>query len=278
MPVPLEYLMPSGIEELERLRREREASSQQGRPSFWDSLMSLYNAERQRVSDRFDYLADPSTWRMGAPPDYHTLPQLSPEQAQEALGPMIEEAMGAAMLPIPGVLGMIRRTLPPPSKTVPGFKLFDLKRSKPGELFPTQIGKSKGTVPGVWMDAEDLPTKGFAARPGLHMGDVPHAPQMLTKSGQLPPNRVWATTEMPADIPYQHLADVSPTRDLPKLLPKEGHYTYRVRPDALPWTIGGSMKVGRVLDDAEVEAILRSKGIEPPTRIGGPINLKDWGF
>ncbi len=56
-----------------------------------------------------------------------------------------------------------------------GYKLFEM--NKDGTLFPLFIGKNREVPMGEWIVAEYIPTKGFAARGGWHIGaDVPDAP------------------------------------------------------------------------------------------------------
>jgi len=67
------------------------------------------------------------------------------------------------------------------------WKLFRLKKN--GELTPLFIGKSKELPVGEWMEAEDIPTKGFAHRPGWHATLKPLAPHL--KEDAKGENRVW---------------------------------------------------------------------------------------
>ena len=52
-------------------------------------------------------------------------------------------------------------------KTGYGYKLFEMDMD--GKLYPLFIGKNKETKIGEWIPAENLPTKGFAERPGWHL-------------------------------------------------------------------------------------------------------------
>jgi len=63
------------------------------------------------------------------------------------------------------------------------YKLFKLR--KDGTLGPLFIGATMRVPIGEWLEAEDIPTKGFAHRPGWHTGATPNAPH-LTEKG-----RVW---------------------------------------------------------------------------------------
>ena len=59
--------------------------------------------------------------------------------------------------------------------------------------------------------------------------------------------------------------DVRDQFSLKSVAEAAGYYRYRTNPnpDTVPWIITGAMKVSRILDDAETEAILRENGIEP---------------
>ena len=134
----------------------------------------------------------------------------------------------------------------------------------------------------------------LAYRPGWHLGELPEAKQFYTKDKETgekkqKKNFVWAECEIAADFDYQEEAMSygynkngkfqHSLAGLPKI-PKDGYYTYRTNPDPTtqPWYITGSMKVNRILTDAETNAILRSHGIEPMKRDGGELNLKALGF
>jgi len=70
-------------------------------------------------------------------------------------------------------------------QTITAYKLF--RRMKDGTLAPLFIGKRKRLPTGVWLNAESIPTKGYAYRPGWHACLEPHAPH-LRQGG----DRVWA--------------------------------------------------------------------------------------
>ena len=68
------------------------------------------------------------------------------------------------------------------------FKLFHVRRdSTLGSLF---INRSLVVEPGVWLEAEDHPTKGFAHRPGWHCNETPSAPHLSMKG------RAWYKVEI----------------------------------------------------------------------------------
>ena len=67
------------------------------------------------------------------------------------------------------------------------WKLFRLMKG--GAIAPLFINKKLRLEPGVWYEAEDHPTKGFAHRPGFHILSERNAPH-LGKKG-----RVWKQVE-----------------------------------------------------------------------------------
>lgn len=209
---------------------------------------------------------------------------------------------------------MIRQG-PPPKKTKIAYKVFCVKN---GKLYPPMVANpgAQDTPMGVWLDASEgeragesktgrpqvkaggKGTKGgggkLAYRPGWHLGEVPKADQFYTrnkKTGQKEQykNFVWAECEIAADIDYQDEAmSYGYTANgkfrhsyagLPRL-PKDGCYKYRTNPDpnTKPWYITGSMKVNRILSDAETDAILRAHGETPMPRQGGPLDLEALGI
>lgn len=135
----------------------------------------------------------------------------------------------------------------------------------------------------------------LAFRPGWHLGETPLATQFdrtnpeTGKRELFPENFVWAECEIAADKNYQEEAmSYGYTKSgkfqhslagLPKL-PVDGYYKYRTNPnpDTVPWLITGAMKVTRLLDDAEVNRILESKGLPPKNRVGGNKTLADLGL
>ena len=148
-----------------------------------------------------------------------------------------------------------------PVKTVIAYKLFRVG-PEPGQLFPLFIGKKKATEQGVWVEAEAIPTKGFAERPGWDAGHLPIAPHLRTKAGQIAANRVWAEVEMPDDVDWQSIASATKTKDIRGMVPTGGHYKFKTsKMQGGAWMIGGSIKINRVLTNAEVGKILSEAGL-----------------
>ena len=65
-----------------------------------------------------------------------------------------------------------------------------IRNLKNGELSPLFINKKSRLPIGVWLEAENHPTKGFSVRKGWHCTLSPIAPHLSTK------NRVWVKVEV----------------------------------------------------------------------------------
>lgn len=78
--------------------------------------------------------------------------------------------------------------------TIVVYKLF--RQRKDGSLGPLFIGARQRIELGVVLSAEDIPTKGYAHRPGWHSGWEPYAPHLSEKG------RVWAQCEIPSDADW----------------------------------------------------------------------------
>jgi len=73
------------------------------------------------------------------------------------------------------------------------YKIF--KRRKDGSIGPLFINARAHLEVGVWLEAEDHPTKGYAHRPGWHATLAPVAPHIkLTPKGG--PSREWFVVEI----------------------------------------------------------------------------------
>lgn len=198
----------------------------------------------------------------------------------------------------------------PPKKTGVAYKVFYAKGGQLYPPMVANPGGA-GTPVGVWLDADigqaAPPSKtgrmqvqaggkgtnaakgSLAFRPGWHLGDIPLAKQFARKNPEtgvkdlFPADFVWAECEYAMDVNYQEEAmSYGYTENgkfrhsyagLPKL-PTDGYYRYRTNPnpDTVPWVITGSMKVNRILTDAETDAICLEAGVEPMKRQGGPMD------
>lgn len=146
-------------------------------------------------------------------------------------------------------------------KTIKAYKQFRTKKSQPGKLFPLFIGNNTPVEMGKWIDAEFIPTPGFAHRPGWHAGILPIAPHLRSKkSGGIASDRVWAEVEIPNTKEWQSKADAQ-GGDIRGEVPVGGHYRFnRPAMQGGSWIIGGSVKVNRVLNDSEVAQLLKDEG------------------
>lgn len=73
---------------------------------------------------------------------------------------------------------------------------YKLLRLRPdGSIGPLFINRKQRVPTGVWIDAEDHPTRGFAHRMGWHCSHQPQTPHlaMKLKSGEV---RVWYRVEI----------------------------------------------------------------------------------
>ena len=76
------------------------------------------------------------------------------------------------------------------------YKLF--RKRKDGTLGPLFINARQRVPIGLWLEAEDHPTKGFAHRPGWHCTLTPEAPHLKTDT----PDRVWCEVEVESITVY----------------------------------------------------------------------------
>ena len=170
-----------------------------------------------------------------------------------------------------------------------GYKLFRVKRSAPGQLFPLYVLADQPVSMGVWLLAQEGPRKengkvrsrigDLAFRPGWHLSEFPLAVHIGIKEGgvirYMHDDEIWCECEYSDAIDYQPVADKNGTRDgvfhpreaMMEKIPVDGFYRYKTSPQMLGrWIIAGSMKVLRILSDAEVAALCRAAGYEPLPR------------
>jgi hypothetical protein len=195
-------------------------------------------------------------------------------------------------------------TVKEPKSTVKAYKLFRVHPDHPGKLFPLFVDANTPVEMNKWVDAKEGEMKGnkvkskigdLAYRPGWHAGDLPIATHIgeksdpkLTAPDRRPANHAWAEVEMPDDVDWQSEATKRGTNAQGKVvpvkahitdqIPKGGHYRYKTNPNMTGnWLIGGSMKVNKVLSDAEVSRINKSAGMSDLPR-AQPFKKKQFGF
>lgn len=223
------------------------------------------------------------------------------EAAQAAPAEPTEQGSGET----PSNNNFARRVKPAPVNTVKAYKLFRVDAKKPGQLFPLFVKANDPVQMGEWLDAEsgeNTPSGKvkskigpLAYRPGWHAGDLPIATHIGAKSSASlkkpdlrPDNHVWAEVELAADRDWQTEANrrgmntagqVVPVRaQIDDQIPEDGFYRYKTNPNMTGnWLIGGSMKVNRILSDAEVEQINRAAGTSDLKR-SEPFSPEKYGF
>lgn len=153
-------------------------------------------------------------------------------------------------------------------KTLKGYKLFEMNDK--GQLFPLFIGKNIETKIGEWLPAEYIPTKGFAARGGWHIGELPDAPWLKglngTEYGEYKSRftkgrRVWCEIEYNATNDYNDYVATLPKKCIVDGVPENGYYFFREVGKGV-WSITSDIKVVRVLSEEERKAILAEKGYD----------------
>jgi hypothetical protein len=191
-----------------------------------------------------------------------------------------------------------------PKKTVKAYKLFRVHEKHPGKLFPLFVDANTPVEMGKWINAKEgemangkVKSKigNLAFRPGWHAGDVPVATHIgeksdpsLTAPDTRPENHAWAEVEMPNDVDWQSEANRRGMNAQGKLIPVKahitdqlpvgGHYRYKTNPNMTGnWLIGGSMKVNKILTDAEVAKINKAHGLADLPR-AQKFNKKRFGF
>ena len=122
--------------------------------------------------------------------------------------------------------------------TVVGYKLFRVKKSAPGQLFPLYVLADDAVPMGKWIQAVEGPRGengkvrsrigDLAFRPGWHLSDIPLAIHIgIREDGKIKymhDDEVWCECEYSDGVDYQPEADARGTRD-GVLNPKEAMLT-----------------------------------------------------
>jgi len=147
-----------------------------------------------------------------------------------------------------------------------GYKMLE-QDLRTGKLYPLFINKYKPTEVGTWIPAENVPTKGYAVRPGWHIGTgAPFAPQLLDANGRYRSRRgkcfrrVWCEVSYPMDVDYQETVARSCKKAMTDRIPENGCYVFNEINGT--WIIAGAIRIDRILTDAEIVEILNEKGIQ----------------
>lgn len=185
-------------------------------------------------------------------------------------------------------------------KIMIGYKLFRVKKNRPGELFPLYVLSDEPVPTGVWIDAAEGPRTQegkvksrigpLAFRPGWHLSDIPLAVHIgIREDGQIRymhDDEVWCECVYIDCFDYQEEADQNGWKDgrfdarkaMLTKVPRQGFYRYKTSPQMLgKWIIAGSIRVLRVLSDEEVEKICAAAGYHAlPRRT--PFNAAAYGL
>lgn len=146
-------------------------------------------------------------------------------------------------------------------KIAKGYKLFEQDTN--GNLYALFIDKKTDMSIGKWLKAGNYPTKGFAARPGYHIGQIPSAPWLMSASGIYKSQRskywkrVWAEVEYVVDVDYTSVVEQLPKKCFTDKLPENGFYKFRETGCNRIWIIADQMKITRVLSEEERMEILK---------------------
>ncbi len=144
-----------------------------------------------------------------------------------------------------------------------GYKLFE--ENKDGKLFPLFIGKSEETPVGVWVHAENIPTNGFANRPGWHIGDIPDAPWLKGYDGSdvgcyhsrfKNGRRVWCLVAYNATKCYDDIVKDLPKKCFVDHIPEDGYYFFRETGNRT-WCITSDIMIVRKISEYERLDILK---------------------
>ena len=141
-----------------------------------------------------------------------------------------------------------------------GYKLFE--QDSEGNLYALFIDKKTNMPIGEWLKAGNYPTKGFAARPGYHIGQICSAPWLMSFDGTYKSQRskywkrVWAEVEYVADIDYTSVVETLPKKCFVDKLPENGYYKFRETGCNRIWIITDQMRITRILSEGERMKIL----------------------
>ena len=199
-----------------------------------------------------------------------------------------------------------------PKKTVIAYKLFKVKKDRPGQVFPLFVNANEAVPTDVWMKAVAGPTTvengkvkvksklgGLAYRPGWHSGNLPLSTHIGERSNPVdkkmapdirPSDQVWAEIEVSNDVDWQTEAtkrakttkkgtiDLK-TAHITDQLPVGGHYKYKTNSNMTgEWLISGEIKLtGKILTDEEV-AEINSKSNTSDLKRLKPFDYEAYGF
>ena len=143
-----------------------------------------------------------------------------------------------------------------------GFKLFEMDTEN--NLYPLFIDKKTVYPIGEWIKAENHPTKGFATRPGLHVGQICSAPWLMSADGTYKSQRskywkrVWCEVEYNATVDYTDVVEGLPKKCFVNHIPENGFYKFRETGCNRIWIITDKIKIIRIISENERREILQT--------------------
>lgn len=146
------------------------------------------------------------------------------------------------------------------------YKLFEMDTN--GNLYPLFIDKKTAYPIGQWIHAENHPTKGFAKRPGLHVGEICSAPWLMSADGTYKSQRskywrrVWCEVECNTNIDYTDVVEKLPKKCFVDRVPTGGYYRFREAGCNRIWIITDKIRIVKVLSENERQEILDSIGYD----------------
>ena len=160
---------------------------------------------------------------------------------------------------------------------------YKLLRKKGDKLFPLYVLSNEEVPVGVWLDAKEgeklqngkVKSKlgPLQFRPGWHLSDIPLAVHIGIKEDgvikYMHDDEVWCECEYSDAIDYQSEVEKNGKgrKAMMTTVPVNGFYRYKTSPAMLGrWIIAGSMKISRVLSDAEVGRICLENHQKPMPR------------
>lgn len=183
-----------------------------------------------------------------------------------------------------------------------GYKLFRVKKSDPGKLFPLFVLSNEPMPIGQWLYAKSGEIKDgkvksklglLKYRPGFHINDIaPYVNHIGVKENgvikYMHPDTVWCEVEYKTNVDYNMEANsygwnydhtkFDPKKACLNRIPIEGFYYYKTSPQMTGrWIISGEMKINRIMNDNEVKTLCQNAGLIALNR-HKPLDIIDYGF
>lgn len=149
-----------------------------------------------------------------------------------------------------------------------GYKLFE--EDAKGKLHPLFIDHNSVVPKRKWIHASFVPTKGFAARGGWHIGDIPDAPWLKSYDGTdcgcykgrwKTGKRVWCLVKYNATNDYNEEVAALPKKCFDDKIPENGYYFFREAGKGT-WSITSDIMIVKKLTETERQEVLRKRNYD----------------